>query len=268
MSLSQPSLGATTNTRGQRQKQNATGRKGAKNHDTGTPAMTLAHLIDGPSAAIVIGGTLLSTLMRTGWRDAATTLSVLGSVSRSHFAALETRAKLARQVGQIREDGLLRAARVPCGDAEFDEGTDAMVSHRCVAALLETHEAYKARRQEIADTAVRTLAQAAELAPAFGLVGTLFSLSQLPSGGIAPHQLTGAISLAVLTTLYGLLTANLVYAPLARMVARAAEQEERGRQEVIDWLASQLAETVPLHETVVESEQHHAAPRRARKPAA
>lgn len=93
---------------------------------------------------------------------------------------------------------------------------------------------------------MRTLAQAAELAPAFGLVGTLVSLSQLPSGGLEQGQLMGAISMAVLTTLYGLLTANLVFAPLSRMVARAAEQEERDRQEVLDWLAEQVAPAIPV----------------------
>ncbi len=58
------------------------------------------------------------------------------------------------------------------------------------------------------DRAVRTLAQAAELAPVFGLAGTLISLSQLPAEGLARGALGGAISMAVLTTLYGLLLAN------------------------------------------------------------
>ena len=47
------------------------------------------------------------------------------------------------------------------------------------------------------DAAVRTLAQAAELGPVFGMVGTLVSLSSLPSDGLDPAALNGAISMAV-----------------------------------------------------------------------
>jgi chemotaxis protein MotA len=89
------------------------------------------------------------------------------------------------------------------------------------------------------------LAQAAELAPVFGLAGTLISLSQLPSEGFARGAFTGAISMAVITTLYGLLSANLLLAPLARMVERKAQAEEAERQEMIDWLAAQIAKDMP-----------------------
>ena len=55
----------------------------------------------------------------------------------------------------------------------------------------------------------------------------------------------GAISMAVLTTLYGLLLANIVLAPLARMVERAAKAEERDRQKLVGWLAGQVAPALP-----------------------
>lgn len=207
--------------------------------------MALTHLIDLPAAAIVVGGTMLSTLMRAGWGDVVITAKAVGNLPRHHFSSREMRARLATQVQEIRQDGLLRAHSNHSGDEEFDEVTDALLEQRKLSALVEGHAIYKARRQAATEVAVRTLAQAAELAPAFGLVGTLVSLSQLPSGGLEQGQLMGAISMAVLTTLYGLLTANLVFAPLSRMVERAAEQEERDRQEVLDWLAGQIAPVIP-----------------------
>ena len=51
--------------------------------------------------------------------------------------------------------------------------------------------------------------------------------------------------MAVLTTLYGLLLANLVLAPLARVIERAAAAEERERQSIVDWLAAQVAPAIP-----------------------
>lgn len=197
-------------------------------------------LVDGPSALIVGGGTFSATFLRCGWRDCALALRrVLQLPSRS-FDLRQVRAELAVQVQEIHRDGLLRAPSHRFGDSEFDEATDALLHDRSIAALLGRHEAHKARRLAASSRAVRTLAQGAELAPVFGLAGTLVSLSQLPVEGIARGALTGAISMAVVTTLYGLLLANLLLAPLARMVERKAQAEEAARQQVTEWLAAQV----------------------------
>lgn len=202
--------------------------------------MNLDSLIDGPAALIVVGGTLLGTALRSGPHELRVTFVALArSVSR-RFSATRARADLAAQVNDIRRDGLLRAHPRRSGDVEIDEATDALINRRSVAALIERHEKHKARRSAQADTAVGVLAQAAELAPVFGLAGTLISLSQLPAGGIARGSLNGAISMAVLTTLYGLLLANFVFAPLARLVERVASREEADRQELVDWLTAQV----------------------------
>lgn len=207
--------------------------------------MNLINLIDGPSALIVLGGTLLSTVLRAGWSDCTITLTKLAQLGSNTFDAKAARAELGRQIQEIQKDGLYRANPHRFGDAEFDEATEALIHRRSVPALLAAHEAHKARRLGEAERAVRTLAQAAELAPVFGLAGTLISLSQLPAEGIARGALTGAISMAVITTLYGLLSANLVLAPLARMVERKAQAEEAERQTMIDWLAQQIAKDMP-----------------------
>lgn len=207
--------------------------------------MNLATLIDGPSALIVFGGTALATVLRCGLADCRLALGKLAQLGQHHFDAAATRAELAVQVQAIRKDGLLRAVPSHSGDREFDAATDALIGTRSVAALLDTHEQHRAARMTEAGRAIRTLAQAAELAPVFGLAGTLVSLSQLPVDGLARGAFTGAISMAVVTTLYGLLCANLLLAPLARMIERAAVAEENARQEVIDWLAGQIAGVVP-----------------------
>lgn len=202
-------------------------------------------LLDGPSAAIVFGGTALATLLRCGWRDCALTGQALALLGRTRFDGDAVRAELARQVQEIRQDGLLRAQPHHYGDREFDEVTEALLGNRSVTALLTAHEAHRARRVTTSERAARCLAQGAELAPVFGLAGTLVSLSQLPTGGIASASLSSAISMAVLTTLYGLLLANLALAPLARVIERAAAAEEAGRQRVIDWLTLQVEAAMP-----------------------
>ncbi len=207
--------------------------------------MSWITLINGSSAAIVFGGTVVATVLRCGFTDTRTTLAKLGQLGKPAFDADNTRAELAVQVQQIRKDGLLRTEPRQFDDSEFNEATEALIGSRSVEALLEKHEAHRARRLAQSEAAVRTLAQAAELAPVFGLAGTLISLSQLPAEGIAKATLVGAIGMAVTTTLYGLLAANLLFAPLARIVERAALAEEAARQNVIDWLTGQLGGAVP-----------------------
>lgn len=207
--------------------------------------MNLMTLVDGPSAAIVLGGTLLATVLRAGFGDCRITLTKLAMLGRSGFDPVAARSELAQQIQEIRKDGLFRAVPHQFGDSEFDEATEALIGNRSVGALVKAHEKHKARRLAESSRAVRTLAQAAELAPVFGLAGTLVSLSQLPADGLARGAMQGAISMAVVTTLYGLLTANLLLAPLARIVERAAQAEERERQALIDWLAWQVADVCP-----------------------
>lgn len=204
--------------------------------------MTIASLIDGPSALIVLGGTIAATVLRSGWRECAITAAEVTQLWGVPFAADSARAELARQVQDIRRDGLLRAEHHRTGDREFDEATEALFRNRSIAALVAAHEKHKTRRLRMSNTAVRLFAQAAELAPVFGMVGTLISLNRLPTG-IANGDFSSAIGMAVLTTLYGLLAANLLFAPVARVIERAANAEEAARQEIVDWLASQLADS-------------------------
>jgi chemotaxis protein MotA len=202
-------------------------------------------LLDAPSAAIVVGGTLIATWLRSGQADCRQTLRAIANLGTAPFDADGARAELAVQIREIRQDGLLRATPHHFGDREFDDVTDTLIAQRSIPALLAAHEAHKGRRVEANNRAVRTLAQAAELAPVFGLAGTLVSLSQLPAAGISRGAFTGAIGMAVLTTLYGLLLANLLLAPLSRKVERAAAEEEAERQKLVDWLAGQVSGEIP-----------------------
>lgn len=207
--------------------------------------MNFAILFDGPSAAIVLGGTALATVLRCGFSDVRTTAIKLGSLWQKPFDAAETRAALAGQVREIQSRGLIGAQLHHMADREFEEATDALIGHRSVSALLDRHEAHRARRQGESERAVNTLTQAAELAPVFGLAGTLVALSQLPTESLVRGAFTGAIAMAVVTTLYGLLAGNLLFSPLALILERRANAEERERQSVIDWLAAQVAPACP-----------------------
>jgi chemotaxis protein MotA len=203
--------------------------------------MNYLSLIDVPSAVVVVGGTLLATLLRCGWRDCHKAVTAVAALGQRRFDAEYVRSELAVQVQEIRQDGLLRASPHQIGDSEFDEVTGTLIARRSVPALIAAHESHKARRLTHSNIAIRTLSQASELAPVLGLAGTLLALTQLPRTGVSGAAYAETISMAVLTTLYGLIAANFLFAPLARMVDRKANAEEAERQKILDWLAEQVA---------------------------
>lgn len=206
--------------------------------------MTLT-LLDGTAALIVFGGTILATVLRSGTREIGITFRAIGRALGPAYSADQGRAELAVQVREIRADGLLRATPRKVDDRDLAEATDALIHSRSVDALVKAHARHSRARRAEAHTAVRVLAQAAELAPVFGMAGTLVALNRMPTELAAGDAVTGAIGMAVVTTLYGILAANLVLAPLARWVERTADREEQERQAVIDWLTEQVSAAIP-----------------------
>lgn len=207
-------------------------------------------LLDPASLALVSIGTLLATLLRAGPRAFAGALRETMRLPRRRFDTERVRAALAGQVNSVRADGLIRARLHETGDGVFDRAVAAMLLKRSVTGLRASHDAYCRSCVQSAHGAAATWANAAELAPAFGLVGTLLSLSQLPGGSFDSAGFNAAISGAVLTTLYGVLLANLLFAPLAEAISRAAEYERDQRQSLVDWLESQIEEAEPHHRDI------------------
>jgi chemotaxis protein MotA len=74
--------------------------------------------------------------------------------------------------------------------------------------------------------AAAILRRAAEVSPAMGLIGTLVGLVQMLGNLESPERIGPAMSLALLTTLYGALMANVVFLPLASKLERNATVEQ------------------------------------------
>lgn len=202
--------------------------------------MNLLALIDGPSAAIVLGGTLLATTLRSGLNGGLATLRCLVGLVQPRFDYTRARAEIAAQVEIINRDGIYRAEPRHFGDREFDEVADTLIERRSVNALLAKHDAHRRMRRAHSQQVVATLNQAAETAPVFGLCGTLVSLSQLNVTAEPANVIAGSLSTAILTTLYGLLAAHFLFVPLSHLVRRKADAEEAERQKLVDWLAGEL----------------------------
>lgn len=209
------------------------------------PAMDWAALFDVQSATLVAGGTLGATLLRSGWREARACADALRRLLEGPFRYDAARAEIAHEVELARRDGIIRAVPPPSSDADLADAIRALVHHRSVAALLAAHAHSRALREDRRRRGTAVIEQASELAPVFGLAGTLLALSQLAPAGLQQGAMMQTVATAVLTTLYGLLLAHVVLLPLARIVERRGEMEEVERQRLVNWLAGQIAGAVP-----------------------
>jgi len=227
--------------------------------------MNYAALLDPVGAGIVLGGTALAVLLGSGRRELGAMLVDLARLLRPRFDPEAARAEIARDVEAMRNDGLLRAQPVQSSDEDIVAATDALVHDRSPRSLVATHEVLLHKRVEARERGLRPLRLAAELAPVFGMAGTLFALSQMQIAAGVDSALLVDIGMAILTTLYGLLLAHLLLHPVARLIERRGAREDADRREVIDWLARQL--TLDNPRRAAKDDPPEASTRRAGEPA-
>jgi chemotaxis protein MotA len=75
-----------------------------------------------------------------------------------------------------------------------------------------------------------------DVGPAMGMIGTLIGLVQMLSVMDDPKQIGPAMAVALLTTLYGAILANVIAIPVADKLALRSKEEQRHKSLVIDAL--------------------------------
>ncbi|GEL08061.1 flagellar motor protein MotP [Salisediminibacterium halotolerans] len=78
------------------------------------------------------------------------------------------------------------------------------------------------------------LEKAGEYAPAWGMIGTLVGLVLMLQNLNDPESIGPSMAIALLTTLYGTLMANLVFLPMANKLALSTEEEIFVKQVIVE----------------------------------
>ena len=193
--------------------------------------MQPAILFDPTALALVGGGTVLATVLRTPARELGRAVAALRTLPRRPFSAEPLLRQLAVQGKLVQRHGVLQLDRAVITDPDLAAGLDAIVdgaSPEQVAALVDERRRARVERHAAAADA---WTGAAEAAPAMGMVGTLIGLAAMFARMTDTTAIGGAMAVALLATLYGALLANLVAQPIAHRFRRAARIEafERGR---------------------------------------
>jgi len=206
---------------------------------------------DVPSFALIIGGSTLVTCFSYSRQQLLQLLGAIRSTLADRQPSVEEHLQeLARLTRLYRLEGIrgLETQENDLPDRFMRRAVSMVVDlHRtdAIQAVLQRELATVISREEVSR---QILLLVAKLLPSFGLIGTLSGLvlllKNVSTNNVA--SLPGALSLAVLTTLYGAVLANVVVAPLgARLHARAVENETKMRL-TIEWIVVLLrGETSP-----------------------
>lgn len=204
---------------------------------------TMSSLFDPGALAIVVSGTVLATVARCGWREFGAALQAASALTRRGFRREANRKALALAARAIQHDGHHRADPALPPDRMLGLMVETYLRHGALDALASVRRAEGARHEARRASAAQVFVWAGELAPVFGLVGTLYGLTQLAplgDGVNAATTIMTAVSTAVLTSLYGALIAHLVCFPLASGIERRGVDDARDREALADWFIAQI----------------------------
>jgi len=196
---------------------------------------------DGPSALIVIGGALASTLIAF---PLAGVLKIPKVIMKSIFhkptdpvgliEQMVQFAEVARRDGILALEGLTDQMEDPFivrGIQMAVDGTDPEVIQQVMETelenLMERHERGKGLLDAIG-----------KYAPAFGMIGTLIGLVAMLSNMDDPSKIGAGMAAALLTTLYGAMLANMVVLPMADKLATRSSEEVLSKTIIIQGVMS------------------------------
>jgi len=186
--------------------------------------------IDLPSIFIVIGGTFAVTTVCFTLQEIIKAQSTMLRALLFDIAVASDEAKRLLDIAQkARANGLLSI------QSEVGNLQDPFLRRSFTLAVDGTNpETVDAYMRNITNSMIdrhsrgaAVLKKAAEIAPAMGLIGTLIGLVQMLGNLDQPDQIGPAMAIALLTTLYGAILANMVFMPLAAKLERNSLAEQR-----------------------------------------
>ena len=182
-----------------------------------------------PSVLIVIGGTFAVTTACFSLREMGRTFRVIG---KTMFHTSRNPAEAATQVLQIaelaRKRGVLALQNL-LGSVQNEpflykglqmvvDGTPGeeveSIMRRDLQATIQRHS-----------KSTSVLRKMGEFAPAIGLIGTLIGLVQMLGNLDDPSTIGPSMAVALLTTFYGAVLANMFFLPLASKLERNSQEE-------------------------------------------
>lgn len=181
-----------------------------------------------PSAMIVGGGTIGATLINYPF---GRVLGVMGVMKNAFFnKTLKTDSIIPMMVNyasRARKDGILALESVTSqvDDTFLKKGIQLAVDGfepQSIRDILDREVEYLDERHQLGAEIFSTMGT---FAPALGLIGTLVGLVQMLNNMEDPGSIGPSMAVALLTTFYGALLANLVFIPISGKLKTRSKEE-------------------------------------------
>ena len=202
-----------------------------------------AWFVDWPSAMIVLGGTFGAVLINYPISDLLGVIKVAKNAFRGKRTQADVVINRLVEISRItRRDGLISLQNLMQSNKETDlflnkainlvvDGVDP--AH--VSEIMQTELDSLAERHRLGAEIFTTMGN---FAPAMGLIGTLIGLVQMLKQMNNPGTIGPAMAVALITTFYGVILANLVFLPIAGKLKTKSSQELLLKQLMINGILS------------------------------
>ena len=195
----------------------------------------MQQFIDIPSVFIVIGGAISATFISLPLARVTKFVQVakvaLFSTKDSIKSLMEQMVhfgEIARRDGILALEGVMEDVKDPFLRRGLQLAVDGNDPETISATLSEEMESLSARH----DDGRKLFEALGKYAPAFGMIGTLIGLILMLANLDDPDKIAPSMAIALLTTLYGAIVANLVVLPIADKLS-VRNDEELARMGVV-----------------------------------
>jgi chemotaxis protein MotA len=200
---------------------------------------SIGAFIDPASLVLVLGGTLLVTLMKFSFHQFgnATKVAIKAFIYRvpEPETLIDASVDLAHRA---RANGLLALEDADVPDEFFRKALNLVVDGHdpdVVRLILNKDLELTLKRHRDGQAIFKAMGDAA---PAMGMIGTLIGLVHMLGSMSDPKQIAPAMAIALLTTLYGAMIANLIAIPIAEKLALRSTDERLAKSLIIDAVMS------------------------------
>jgi chemotaxis protein MotA len=184
--------------------------------------------IDIPSVLIVVGGTIGATLINFPLKSV---LGVVKVVKNAFFAKTvsipEVITSFVEYATKARREGILalESSMNEVEDKFLAKGLQLTIDGlepKSIEEILETEIDHVRNRHNLGADILVTMGT---FAPALGMIGTLIGLVQMLQNMSDPGKIGPAMAVALLTTFYGAIMANILFNPLAGKLRNRSKEE-------------------------------------------
>lgn len=202
---------------------------------------SIAMFVNVPGMMIVIGGTVAATMIRYSMADSFKAIGMSFSVLK-----VSSEVKDFNEIVDITEDllrlvrgrGVLAMESYELNNEFYHTGVRMLVDGYSLELVKQTLREKNKLLIEKAETSAGIFRSIGEAAPAFGMIGTLVGLIQMLSNLSDPSSIGPAMAVAMLTTLYGAMIANLLALPIADKIESWAQNESDREMLIIEAIDS------------------------------